>query len=96
MPLHANNYDDAEDYLDDVYRPEDNEDLEYNELSAREQQNVLKDMFFKGTKTPEQSAKDMRSGLRRPSGLGTGIINLRGHIHHIMRDRLGRILKWLD
>jgi hypothetical protein len=98
-------YEYAEDYLDDTYRPEDNEDLQFDELTAKEQEQVLRDMFFKGTNTPAQSAKDMRLGLDRPygQGRGRGRINLRGHIHHIIRDTSnpnpkfrGRILKWLD
>jgi hypothetical protein len=91
-------YEDAEDYLDTTYKAEDNEDLEFNELSAKEQEHVLRDMFFKGTNTPDTSAHDMRLGLDRPYGEGAGRnrINLRGHIHHIIRGTDGRIKKWLD
>lgn len=100
MPKHKNDYEDAEEYIDDNYRPEDNEDLEFNELTAKEQEDFIRGTFFKGVSEPraKMAAYEMRKGLARPYGQrrGRNRINLRGHIHHIIRGLDGRIKKWLD
>jgi hypothetical protein len=95
MPIHKSDYEDAESYLDDVYRPEDNEDLEFEELTIREQEHVIKDTFhFR----QQQAAHEMRVGLDRPYGQRRGRyrVFLKGHLHHVQRDSLGRFSKWLD
>lgn len=70
LPRH-DDYEDAEEYLENEYRPEDNENKEFDELTQAEQEDWLAKEFFlaHGVSEPtaRQAARDMRRGLGRPS-----------------------------
>lgn len=95
-------YSRVDDALEDI-----KEDIEfeygdkYENLDASDQKQVLLDHFFRGLPQYEQSADDMRRGLKYSKETGESHVSVdtitrRGHDYRIIRDsKSGRIRQWV-